>query len=186
VEDIVESVLGKPHNASCSVTILDCPFLFGIELPAENTSSFLLVKAVFPARHWVGISSNSEVHVIVPTLVLVGFPVAAVMKNLPATAGDTEDLGLIPGSVRSPGVGNGNPLQLSCLENSIDRGAWQPTVHGFPKSWTQLSITTITHFGIHTNQYSLIRLYINKSNIFALLKNENKSTSANTITHLHF
>ena len=68
----------------------------------------------------------------------------------------------------------------------MDRGTWQPTVHGFTKSWIQLSVTTITHFGIHTNQYSLIHLYINKINIFAFLKNENKSTNANTITHLHF
>ena len=74
--------------------------------------------------------NNSEVHLIVPTLALGGFPVGAVIKNLPAPAGDTEDLGFIPGSVRSPGVGNGNPLQSSCLENSMDGGAWQPTVHG--------------------------------------------------------
>ena len=49
------------------------------------------------------------------------------VKNLPANAGD---MGLIPGSGRSPGEGNGNPVQHSCLENSIDRGAWQATVHG--------------------------------------------------------
>ena len=49
------------------------------------------------------------------------------VKNLPANAGDT---GLIPGSGRSPGEGKGNPLQYSCLGNSMDRGAWQATVHG--------------------------------------------------------
>ena len=48
---------------------------------------------------------------------------ALVVKNLPANAGDTRDVGLIPGSGRSPGGGNGNPLQNSCLENSMDRGA---------------------------------------------------------------
>ena len=48
-------------------------------------------------------------------------------------------LGSIPGSGRSPGVGNGNPLQYSCLENSIHREAWWATVHGVTKSWTQLS-----------------------------------------------
>ena len=52
------------------------------------------------------------------------------IKNLPASAGDTRDVGLIPGSGRSSGVGNGNPLQYSCLENSMDRGAWEATVHG--------------------------------------------------------
>ena len=49
------------------------------------------------------------------------------------------DLGLIPGSRRTPGEGNGNPLQYSCLENPMDRGAWRATVHGVTKSWTQLS-----------------------------------------------
>ena len=46
------------------------------------------------------------------------------------------DLGSIPGLGRSPGEGNGNPLQYSCLEISMDRGAWQATVHGVAKSWT--------------------------------------------------
>ena len=48
------------------------------------------------------------------------------------------DVGSIPGSGRSPGGGNGNPLQYSCLENPMDRGAWQATVHGVAKSWTRL------------------------------------------------
>ena len=55
--------------------------------------------------------------------------VPLVVKNLPANAGDERDMGLNPGSGRSPGVGNGNPLQYSCLENSMDRGAWQATIH---------------------------------------------------------
>ena len=54
-------------------------------------------------------------------------------------AGDAGDAGLIPGLGRSPGGGHGNPLQYSCLENPIDRGAWQATVHGLAKSWTRLS-----------------------------------------------
>ena len=49
------------------------------------------------------------------------------------------DPGLIPGLVKSPGEGNGNPLQYSCLENSMDRGAWRATFHGVTKSRTQLS-----------------------------------------------
>ena len=53
------------------------------------------------------------------------------VKNLPANAGD---LGLIPGLGRSPGEGNGNPLQYSFLENPMDRGAWQVTVHGVTES----------------------------------------------------
>jgi len=57
------------------------------------------------------------------------FPGGTVVKNPPATAGDTRDLGSIPGSGRSPGEGNDNPLQYSCLENSMEGGAWQATVH---------------------------------------------------------
>ena len=61
------------------------------------------------------------------------------VKNLPANAGDTGNEGLIPGLGKSPGEGNGNPLQYSCLENTMDRGAWQATVHGVKKSRTRLS-----------------------------------------------
>ena len=58
------------------------------------------------------------------------------MKNPPANAGYVGDTGSIPGSGRSPGGGPGNPLQYSCLENPMDRGAWWATVHGVPQSWT--------------------------------------------------
>ena len=57
-----------------------------------------------------------------------------VVRNLPANARDIRDLGLIPGSRRSPGGRNGNPLQYSCLENPMDRGAWQAIVHAVVKS----------------------------------------------------
>ena len=60
------------------------------------------------------------------------------LKNLPANAGDVRDPGSIPGSGISPGEGNGNPLQYSCLENPTDRGAWQATVHRIAKSWIWL------------------------------------------------
>ena len=56
------------------------------------------------------------------------------IKNLPANAGDTRDVGSIPGSGRSLEAGNGNPLQYSCLENPMDREAWQATAHGVKKS----------------------------------------------------
>ena len=58
------------------------------------------------------------------------------VKNPPANAEDAKDKSLIPGSGRSLGVGNGNPLQYSSLENSMGSGAWQATVHGVAKSWT--------------------------------------------------
>ena len=65
-----------------------------------------------------------------------GFPGFSVVKNPPANAGDT---GSIPGSERSPRVGVGSPLQYSCLENSMDRGACQTTAYGVTKSWTGLT-----------------------------------------------
>ena len=60
-------------------------------------------------------------------------------KNLPASAGDVRDVGSIPGWGRSPGDGNGNPLQDSCPENPMDKGAWWATVHWVSKSRTRLS-----------------------------------------------
>ena len=60
------------------------------------------------------------------------------VKNLSANAGDIRDAGLIPGSGRSPGGGNGTLLQYSCLENPMDRGAWWATAHGGAKSGTGL------------------------------------------------
>ena len=72
-----------------------------------------------PQRHWA-------------------FPVVLVVKNPPANAGGISDVGSIPGSGRSPGEGNDNPLQYSCLENPLDRGAWWTRVHRVAMSWTRL------------------------------------------------
>ena len=58
------------------------------------------------------------------------------VKNPPAKAGDSGDMGSIPGSGRSSGGGHGNPLQCSCLENPVDRGVWWATIHRVAKSWT--------------------------------------------------
>ena len=74
----------------------------------------------------------------------MGFPGDSAIKNL-LYAGDT---GSIPGLGRSPGEENGNPLQYSCLETSMDRGAWQATVHGVAKSQTWLSTHESTHLQI--------------------------------------
>ena len=70
----------------------------------------------------------------------MGFPGGSDGKEIACNAGD---LGLIPGSGRPPGEGNGNPLQYSCLENPMVRGAWRSTVHGVAKSWTRLSNFTL-------------------------------------------
>ena len=65
----------------------------------------------------------------------MGFSHSSVCKEFACNAGD---LGLIPGSERSSGEGNGNPLQYSCLEKPMERGAWQVTVHGLTKNHTKL------------------------------------------------
>ena len=92
----------------------------------------------------------------------VAFQVVLVVKNLldNANAGDVRDTGLIPGLGRSPGGGNGNPLLYSCLENSMDRGAWRATHHVVTKSWTQLKrLSTHTPFN----------LALSTSNLFLIL-----------------
>ena len=73
------------------------------------------------------------------TIIWHGFPGGSVVKNLPANAGDARDVCSIPGWGRFPGEGNGTPLQYSCLENSMNRGAWRATVHGVTKSQTGLN-----------------------------------------------
>ena len=65
--------------------------------------------------------------------------VTLVLKNPPANAGNTRDVGSIPGSGRSPGEGNDNPIQYPCLENPMGRGAWWATAHRATKSWTRLN-----------------------------------------------
>ena len=70
--------------------------------------------------------------------------VAQLVKNLPANGGDTRHTSSIPGSGRSPEIGNGTPLQCSCLESSMERGAWQATVYGVAENQNRMSMT-------HTN-----------------------------------
>ena len=69
-----------------------------------------------------------------------------VVKSMPANAGDIRDMGSVPGSGRFPGGGHGNPFQYSCLENHMDRGAWQGTIHGVTQDRTQLK-----QLNVHTH-----------------------------------
>ena len=73
---------------------------------------------------------------------------ALVVKNPATNVGEVKVTGSIPGSGRSPGGENGNPLQYSCLENSMDKGAWQAIVHMVTKSWIQLKLLSM-HVYIH-------------------------------------
>ena len=72
--------------------------------------------------------------------------VVLVVKNPPANVGDARDADSIPGLGKSPGVGSGNPLQYSCLQNSMDREAWQATAHGVAKSQTRLSNWALSNY----------------------------------------
>ena len=96
----------------------------------------------------------------------MGSQVVLVVKNLPTNAGDTRDMGLIPGLGRSPGGGHGNPLQHSWLENPMDRGAWRATVHKVTKSWTQLKQLSTAH--TYTYRYTYF-IHTLKSGIECLL-----------------
>ena len=86
--------------------------------------------------------------------------VAPVVKNPLANAGNVRNVGSIPGSGRSPGEGNGNPLQYSCLENLMDRGAWWATVHRVAKSQTQLK-----RLSMHMHTLSAQKLHEQNDNI---------------------
>ena len=111
---------------------------------------------------WVSVKSGQNLRFLIfrakltiyeCSFVLGAHPGSTVVKNLPAKAGDTRDVSSIPGAGRSPRGGNGDLLQYSCLENSMDRGAWRATVHGFAKSWTWLKWLSMS---THTCTYMLL------------------------------
>ena len=89
------------------------------------------------------------------------------VKNPPANAGDARDAGSIPGLGRSPRVGNGTPLQHSCLENPMNRGDWRTTGHRVAEHWTQLSmhvcVCACVHTHTHTHTHTLYN-YFHKCN----------------------
>ena len=99
-----------------------------------------------------------------------GFPADLVVENPPANAGNIGYMSSIPGSGRSPGRGNGNPLQYSCLKNTTDRGAWQATVHEAAKeSDLTERLNTDTH--AHTNIY----IYTTWLNLRNMLSERNQA-----------
>ena len=97
-----------------------------------------------------------------------GFPGGTVVKNLSVSEWNARDTGSIPMSWRSPGAGNGNPLQYSCLESSMDRGAWQATVHRVTKSQTRLDrVSTHTHHSNH--DHNIVSHFSTTNFIFATI-----------------
>ena len=96
-------------------------------------------------------SCHLYIHVCVCIYIYIGFPCGSDSKESACNAGDPC---LIPGMGRSPGERNGNPLQYSCLENSMDRGVWLATVHGVAKSWTWLSNYAYFYIYIYTHTHT--------------------------------
>ena len=120
---------------TCICTQVFCRLFYELSLHASYLSCEVLLWTV-PQRLWIcslswGIVSPNHKYVVFDWASQVVLEV----KNPPASEGDADS---IPGSGRSPGRGHGNPLQYSCLENPMDSGAWQATVHGVAKSWTRL------------------------------------------------
>ena len=98
---------------------------------------------------------------------------ALVVKNLPANAGDTRDVSLIPGLGRSPCIGNDNPPQYSCLENSVDRGAWRVMSYEITKNQTSLSLSlslSLTHTHTHTHTQLLKKARNSEKSLFSGLE----------------
>ena len=112
------------------------PFSRGSSWPRDCTQVSCIAGRFFTICVTEKAHANSKL-LIYPFLpLLLGFPGDSGLKTLPANAGD---MGLSLGLGRSSGEGNGHPLQYSCLENSVDRGAWWATVHGVAKRQTQLN-----------------------------------------------
>ena len=124
-----EELLGKEQNRYDLIYIKDIIFIhfyhqWGTSCTEKLHQSLKVIQVV-------GLRSELQIWEI-------QIPVALMVKNLPANAGDIRDTGSIPRSGRSPGEGKGTPLQYSCLENPTDRGAWWATVHRVAKSRTWL------------------------------------------------
>ena len=103
------------------------------------TISVVVTPFYIPISHAQGFQFIHIINIIIIVILksllnLLHFQGGSVVKNLPASEGDAGDVGSIPGLERSPGGGNGSPLQYSCLENPMDRGAWWAKVHRIAKS----------------------------------------------------
>ena len=141
-----QAPLGLPWDYPSKNTGAGCHFLLRGIFSTQGLNPCLLCllhcrQILYLLSHWGSLSYTS---IYKATCILKplkntdaeDFPGGPVVKNPPANAGD---MGSVAGSGRSPGIGNGNLLQYSCLENPIDREAWWATVHRVAKSWTQLS-----------------------------------------------
>jgi len=137
---------GNPLQCSC------------LENPRDGGAWWAAVYGVSQSRTQLKrLSSRSSSS----SIQYLNFQGGTVVKNLPANAGGARDASSIPRSGRCPRSGNGNPLQYSWMENSVDRGAWQVTIHGVAKSQTKLSTHTYIYlfffiFFSHIDYYRLL------------------------------
>ena len=116
-------------------------------LTSQGRTNFVGEQSTQVFKRVLGFVSCSAVAALKP-LIIYGTrasQVAQLVKNLPANAGDTRDMGSIPMLGKSSGTGNGNLLQYSYLENSMDRGAWRATVHEVTKTRTRLNMHAENH-----------------------------------------
>ena len=140
-------VLTDPKVSTVIVSGMNCKWIF---------FKVLLVCNFFQWSYVTFIPGDTRLWLIklpwfaMATLLKRIFQVVLVVKNPPANAGDIREAGSIPESGRSPGEGHGNPLQCSCLENPMDRGAWRATVHRVAKSRTRQKWLS-THTRAHTH-----------------------------------
>ena len=138
---LFSSVSSAFHRSNLKVIFKD----YKPRVGTLRTNQFSNEKCDFGIKRTVG-KADGWLHSFIKTRIWFSgsnnnLPIAGgtVVKNMPANAEVISNTGSAPGSGRSPGVGNSNQLQCSCLENSMDRGAWQATVHGVAKSQTLLS-----------------------------------------------
>ena len=104
---------------------------------SRSLFKLMSIESIIPSDHFIFCCPLHLLPSIFPSIRVLRIG-GSVVKNLPANTGDAGDSSLFPGWGRSPGGGNGNPLQYSCQENPKDREARRATVHGVAKSWTQL------------------------------------------------
>ena len=136
------------HHVSARYILVSYPcYTWASWVPKEMKITHLGSDAAGAWSSFLTLKSQCHHHELLPQ----GFPGDWVVKNLPAYAGDARDTGSIPRSGRSPGKRNGKPLWSSCLENCVDRGAWQATVRGDVKTWTELGDEVCMHTHTHTS-----------------------------------
>ena len=132
-----------------------CPRLILWILLRENLGSDSVATERFKKYFWMQllcwVSDMSREIFLLWRLDSLGFPGGPVDKESTCNSGEAGDMASIPGPERSPGGGHGNPLQYSCLENPMDRGAWWATVHSVEKSWIWLK-----RWGTHARMDSLV------------------------------